>query len=163
MMPKNGINLPRGAAVLCTTIFLLMATGNLPGADESFTGEVVRAPAQTLAPGAAELVLALELPDGYELLRDTPILAAITSGDAGVVSLGRESRVTCRQPQFPLRLPLQARPGETELQADLVLYYCKKEGPGLCITKEARLLLPVKVDQASPNRELKASYKLPAL
>jgi hypothetical protein len=134
-----------------------------PAAQESFTGEVVQAPGQTIAPGQAELVISLNIPQGYELMRDVPILAKVTSREKGVVALAEGASATCRQPKFPLRVPLQARPGATQLQVDLVLYYCKTKGGGLCITKQARVILPVTVDRAAKNKELQAAYKLPAI
>jgi hypothetical protein len=152
----------QGLVMICTMILCLAATGKTR-AGEAFTGEVVQTPPQTLAAGEVELVIHLEVPGGYELISDAPAMATITSMDQGVVALGAESGVTCRQPEFPLRLPLEANPGDTRLQADLVLYYCQKEGAALCITKQARLILPVRVDKASQNKELRASYKLPAL
>ncbi len=151
------------ALVVLMMGFLLVPTGLIKAQDKSFTGEAVQMEAQTLAPGEAELVISLELPPGYELMRDVPILAKITSGEKKVVALGEESAVTCRQPKFPLRLPLKTKAGTTQLQVDLILHYCRTKGGGLCITKQARLNLPVKVDKAAKNEQLRASYKLPGL
>ena len=154
----------RGCArVMLAALLVFASTGLLQAGDKSFPGEVVQVPGQTIGSGGAELVFTLELLPGYELMRDAPILAKVTSGEKGVVALGEESSATCKQPQFPLRVPLKSSPGATQLQVDLVLYYCKTKGGGLCITKQARLTLPVTVDKASKNRELKASYKVPAV
>jgi hypothetical protein len=152
----------QGFVIICTMILCLGATGKTR-AEQAFTGEVVQTPPQTLAAGEAKLVISVEVPDGYELIPDAPATVTVTTMDQGVAALGAESSVVCRQPAFPLRLPLKANPGDTQLQADLVLYYCQKQGAGLCITKQARLILPVRVDQASQNKEIRGSYKLPAL
>lgn len=132
-------------------------------AQQSFPGEVVETSGQTIAPGQAELIISLNLPPGYELMRDVPILAKVTSGKKTVVALAEGASATCRQPKFPLRVPLKAKAGVTQLQVDLVLYYCKTKGGGLCITKQARLVLPVTVDGAAKNKELQATYKVPAI
>ena len=148
--------------VMLSAVLLFASSGSLL-AEEDFTGEVVQAPGQTIAPGQAELIISLAIPQGYELMRDVPILAKVTSKEKGVVALAEGATATCRQPKFPLRVPLEAKPGATQLQVDLVLYYCKTKGGGLCITKQARLNLPVTVDRAAKNKELQAAYKLPAI
>ena len=153
-----------GPALVMLMVFGFFApTGLIQAEDKNFTGEVVQVAEQTIAPGEAELVISLVLPDGYELMREAPILAKVTSGEKRVIALGEASAVTCKQPQFPLRVPLKGQTGATHLQVDLVLYYCKTKGGGLCITKQVRLNLPVKVDKASKNKELRASYKIPAI
>lgn len=151
-----------GLLLIWSVVFL--SGGLLRAAQEQgFPGEVVPVEGQVIAPGEAELLISLEVPAGYELLRDAPILAKITSSEKQVVSLGEENAAVCRQPRFPLRVPLQARTGATRLLVDLLLYYCKTGGKGLCLVKQVRLDLPVTVDQASANRELRVSYKLPAI
>lgn len=151
-----------GLMLISSVVFL---SGGLLSApqEEGFPGEVVPIQGQVIAPGEAELLITLQVPAGYELLRDAPILAKITSREKQVVSLGEENAAVCKQPRFPLRVPLKARTGATRLQVDLVLYYCKSGGKGLCLVKQVRLDLPVRVDQASANRELRVSYKLPAI
>jgi hypothetical protein len=151
-----------GPIWMVITAAVFLASGSL-NAQPSFTGEVVQMPAQVIAPGEAELVISLDIPPGYELLRDLPLLAKVTSSKREVVFLAEGASATCRQPTFPLRLPLKANPGVTQLRVDLVLYYCTTKGGGLCITKEARLNLPVTVDQAASTKELQASYRLPAI
>lgn len=131
--------------------------------DGSFTGEVIQVAEQIIATGDVGLLISLELPAGYEVMRDAPILAKVTSSDKQVIALGEEAGATCKQPKFPLRVPLKASAGATRLQVDLVLYYCKQGAGGLCITKQARFVLPVKVDEAARNKELQVSYKLPAI
>jgi hypothetical protein len=148
--------------MMLAATFFLASMGSLL-AQESFTSEVVQAPGQTIAPGQAELIISLDMPQGYELMRDVPILAKVTSREKGVVALAEGASATCRQPKFPLRVPLKAKSGATQLQVDLVLYYCKTTGGGLCITKQARLNLPVTVDRAAKNKEIQATYKVPAI
>lgn len=144
-------------------VVLLCPFGSIRAQEAEFSGEVVTVPGQSLAPGKAELIISIGIPEGYELVREAPILAKVTSQKKEILVLGQEAEKTCKNPKFPLRLPLTAKPGETQLQVDLVLFYCKKKGGGLCITKKARLNLPVKVDKAAKNKQLKASYTLPAI
>lgn len=49
--------------VMLAAIFFLASMGSLL-AQESFTGEVVQAPGQTIAPGQAELIISLDMPQG---------------------------------------------------------------------------------------------------
>ena len=151
-----------------STLALIMGAALLTGrlllaADGGFPGETVRGEKQSLAPGDGLLVIALELPAGYDLLPDSPILVKVASQEKKVISLGEQSAVTFEKPPFPLRVPLKAKVGTTRLLVDLVLYYCKKEMGGLCLIKQARLIMPVTVDPASKNKELQVSYRLPAL
>ena len=153
-----------GLTLVMLMVFGFFApTGLIQAEDKNFTGEVVQLAGQTMGPGEAELIISLVLPDGYKLMTEAPILVKVTSGEKRVIALGEAAAATCKQPQFPLRVPLKAQSGSTNLQADLVLYYCKEKGGGLCITKQARLILPVTVDKAAKNKELRASYKIPAI
>lgn len=131
--------------------------------DKSFAGEVVQLAEQALAPGEAELVVSIEVPEGYEIMHDVPALVTLTPADKSVIGLGEGGDAACKQPRFPLRVPIKAQAGATQVQMDLVIYYCKKGTGGLCITKQARLTLPVKVDESANNKRLQVSYKLPAI
>lgn len=151
------------AWVMLVLLVLWGLNGGIWAQDKGFAGEEVQTAEQAVAPGGVELVISLEVPAGYEIMRDAPLLAKVTSADKQVIALGKDSSATCKQPHFPLRVPLKAQSGATQLQVDLVLYYCKTKGGGLCLIKQARLNLPVKVEQAAQNKELRVSYKLPAL
>ncbi|MBW1992478.1 MAG: hypothetical protein JRI59_10295 [Deltaproteobacteria bacterium] len=147
---------------------VLMAALVVPGSpgragNQDFPGEVVKAAVQTIAPGGAELVVVPQVPEGFQWLKEAPMQVKVTSQDQAVVSFGGKAVAGCRQPRFPWRVRLRAQPGETRLQVDLILSYCKKGKGGLCITKQVRLNLPVKVEAAAQNRKLRAAYKPPAL
>ncbi|MDI6853856.1 MAG: hypothetical protein QME75_09690 [Deltaproteobacteria bacterium] len=150
------------AAAMVALIILGPGTGRAED-DKSFTGEVVQLAEQAIAPGEAELTVSIEVPAGYEIMRDVPSLVTVTPADKSVIGLGEGADAACKQPQFPLRLPVKAQAGATRVRVDLLLYYCKQGAGGLCITKQARHVLPVKVDEAAKNKQLQVSFKLPAI
>jgi hypothetical protein len=152
-----------GPAAVMLALITLSGPGRAPAEDDkSFTGEAVKLAEQSVTSGEGELIISLEVPPGYEVMPDVPALATVTSDDERVVALRGGAGATCKQPKFPLRVPIKAQLGATLVRVDLVLYYCKKGAGGLCLTKQARLTLPVKVDKAAATNELQASYRLPA-
>jgi hypothetical protein len=84
-----------------------------------------------------------------------------TSNDQ-VLSLGQEASRTVNPAQFPLELPVQAVGGEARLTLDLALFYCKSKNGGLCLFKEVRLILPVKVVPNASTRGLEVVYRVAA-
>jgi hypothetical protein len=136
------------------------AAGGGAGAATPFAGQILDQPPQTVGPGEVILVVDLKLPLGWQLTPDAPLAVKVAPRDQGVLTLKPEAAAACRQPRFPLRLPLAAKPGQTVLAVDVLLNFCREDGKGLCLIKEARLQTPVTVDPAASGRELHATYQL---
>jgi hypothetical protein len=149
--------------VLIALIIMIGPGRGIAEEDKSFAGEVVELAEQSIASGEAQLIISIEVPADCEIMYDVPPLVTVTPADKKVIGLGEDAGAACKQPKFPLLVPIKTQAGATRVQVDLVIYYCKKGTGGLCITKQARLILPVQVDEAAENQQLQISYKLPAI
>jgi len=79
-----------------------------------------------------------------------------------VLQLTPAAEAALRQPRFPVSLPLTAAAGHTVLTLDLVLNLCRADGKGMCLIREARLVVPVTVAEGAKDRVLKVPYALRA-
>lgn len=122
-------------------------------------GVVEFAPQQT-APGAVTLELTLTLPPGWQLTPEAPQSVRLSVRNPEVLQPTPAAEAALRQPRFPLSLLLTAAPGHTVLTLDLVLNLCRADGKGMCLLREARLLLPVTVAEGAKGQVLKVPCDL---
>ena len=130
------------------------------GSTAQVNDAALRLPEQTVAPGEASLTLTVELPPEYHLTAEAPGQVTVTSGDKRIMAFDRQAALTLIRPQFPLNIPVKVNPCQTLLQVELLLYYCKSGPEGLCLFKEARLVLPVKVIKGAGKNKLSVNYKV---
>lgn len=114
---------------------------------------------QTVAAGQASLRIGLELPDGHKLTEGAPSKVILGVTDMGRIQLPDGGRsLTIDSPQFPLDIPLQLEEGEGKITAEMIIYYCQSGEEALCYFKEARLSLPVQIQNGAGGKELKIEY-----
>jgi hypothetical protein len=130
-------------------------------ADNTFSlGEtVVDLPAQTVAPGQGELVLAIELPEGYKLNDQAPFTAITASAD-GVTVPAESQDFRQVHPELPVRLPVTFNSGSSLLSTDLTIYWCEAVRQTLCFVDRVTLRTPVTVDSSMAGHEVVMSYAL---
>jgi hypothetical protein len=63
-------------------------------------------------------------------------------------------------PEMPVTVTADFHEGETNITADLVVYYCEAAAESLCLIERARLLVPVEVT-AGGDRTLAISHTIP--
>jgi DNA-binding beta-propeller fold protein YncE len=100
---------------------------------------------RTVAAGHGSVLLGVELPEGFAPNPQAPsnVSVAVTRGDA--VSLPGATTFTGAGPRFPMTFPAIFRPGTAELTVDLSLVYCREQRASVCMIKQARLEVPVRV------------------
>lgn len=125
-----------------------------------FRSEMRRLPPQTVKPGPGRLTLSLQLPNGYKLNPQASSAMRIIAGDKRILRFNKRGEKTVAKPHFPLTLPFQATEGETHLQIELQLYYCKTRQEALCYFKEIRLQLPLRVTSEAEAHQIRVSYRL---
>lgn len=155
-----GVMLGVHGAVTAAAASATNAGKDTKGEEPPFSGPRLELPPQTVAPGKVHLTIQVNLPPGYKPTQESPSQATVSTAHSQVLSLGPEASRNINPAQFPLKLPLTAHPGETRLTLDLLLYYCKTNNGGLCLFKEVRLILPVRVTPDAPSRRLEAAYRL---
>ncbi|MEJ5330693.1 MAG: hypothetical protein WHT07_11135 [Desulfobaccales bacterium] len=117
---------------------------------------------QEVAPGAVTLELTLSLPPDWQLTPEAPQSVRLSVRNPEVLQLTPAAEAALRQPRFPVSLPLTAAAGHTVLTLDLVLNLCRADGKGMCLIREARLVVPVTVAEGAKDRVLKVPYALRA-
>jgi len=116
---------------------VMVVGGNLAGNPD------VLLEAQTLAPGAGEVVLALTLPEGYKI---NPLIDSTLafSAEGGAVEIAAESAQVVVD-QVEVRIPATFVTGEGTLGAELTLYYCREGAEALCFIERLAIQAPVTV------------------
>lgn len=108
--------------------------------------EVVELPAVAVTAGAGSVALTLTLPNGYQANDLAPLQVRVTS-NSSVALLDEPAATSVSGPEYPLTLefPATFTEGEATLQADVVVYYCRKVAAELCLIRQVRLVVPVSV------------------
>ncbi|MBI2845990.1 MAG: redoxin domain-containing protein [Chloroflexi bacterium] len=113
---------------------------------------------QTVATGQARLSIGLELPEGHKLTEGAPSKVVLAVENEHIQLPGGESSLVVDMPQFPLHIPLQLEEGGGKITAEMIIYYCQSGEEALCYFKEARLSLPVQIQNGAGGKELEISY-----
>ena len=128
-------------------------TSDIPGQP------VVRLDAITLAPGASDILIDIEVPDGYKLNGLAPFTVSNQSDD--VVSFPDES-INFRQiePELPLSLSVNLFEGETLFVSNVTVYWCEAINEELCFIERIRFEVPVTVSAEAEAGEIMLPYTL---
>lgn len=109
-----------------------------------YEGPVTTLPAVDAAPGAAAVVLDVELPAGYKVNEDASS-SIFFSGDA-ILSFPEGDHLDLTGATFPVSAPIELAAGSGELVADLTLVWCREDAEGLCYVERLRYVVPVTVE-----------------
>jgi thiol-disulfide isomerase/thioredoxin len=99
--------------------------------------------AQTAAPGDGEIVLALDLPEGFKINDLTDSTGVFTTQGAAISLSADAARQVITGPE--LRIPVTFTEGNGSVTADLTLYYCREGQEALCFIDMATIEAPVTV------------------
>jgi hypothetical protein len=76
---------------------------------------------------------------------------------------GEEADQTIVDPTFPLSFPATFSEGETEITAELVIYYCEAEAESLCFIERIRITVPVTISaEGSDTLTVPYAIELPS-
>jgi hypothetical protein len=134
-----------------------------PPAISTWTGEVIQAPAHTVAPGQGSIDINLALPKGYKLNAEAPTYVGVSSADPKVAAVAPEhAEQNLTKPTFPLKIPAKFNPGQSKISVDLVVYYCESQSEGVCLVKQVRIETPLTVIQNAKQASVTVSLDLTA-
>lgn len=123
---------------------------------------VVELPAQEVAPGAANLRVAIEAPPGYHLNASGPSVIEFATSNPAVLEPGeRRLQWQTNDPSVSFPVPVLLAPGEAVLTATLSAYYCREGQEALCFIERIELRLPLTVRPGAPAAEPALPYTLP--
>jgi hypothetical protein len=92
-------------------------------------------------PGQVTLYLDIELPEGYKLNPEAPVML-------GVSQNGLSTAHTFEPGEVPM-VALEIN-SDQEATFDLTLYYCETEEERLCLIHNTRFVLPLETGEAGP-------------
>ena len=124
----------------------------------SGSGEVINLPTQRVKSGPINLKIQPEFPAGYKLNPDAPSRVEITLSGKGLNFENSEKKTSFQKPSLPLQIPLKASAGSAQVEAQLVLYYCRSEAESLCYFKRVKLEVPLEIKAESENLEIELKY-----
>jgi len=99
-----------------------------------------------ISPKSKALELSIKLPDGMKFNHLAPFNIEMTSSQPEVV---RPEKINITKGSFKLKLPLAVNPGDAVITVDLNFSYCGIKNASLCYFKDARLVIPIRVEQAA--------------
>jgi sugar lactone lactonase YvrE len=128
-----------------TTLVLVDLEGLLTRrpTDSAYTGKTVTLEPQTVGAGEGTIQLAVTLPDGYKVNDLAPFSIEWSNGAESLVQFSDEANLTMVEPQFPLSFPASFTAGESEITAELVIYYCEAEAESLCFIERVQITIPL--------------------
>jgi thiol-disulfide isomerase/thioredoxin len=140
-----------------TTLVLVDLEGLLTRqpADAAYNGKLLTLEPQTIAAGEGTIQLEVTLPDDYKVNDLAPFsMAWLVDGTAeeSLIQFSAEdANQTIIEPEFPLSFPATFSEGETEITADLVIYYCEAEAVSLCFIERIRITVPITVSSTGSD------------
>src|SRR5690606_19469613 len=108
--------------------------------------------AQTVAPGAGEIVLRIALPDGYKINEQAPSQAQWNSANGAIQLEDAGHSLPVRTSE--LRVPVQLTEGSDTLTGALNLYYCEAVRETLCYIDDVTVEVPVTVAAEATTSEI---------
>ncbi len=130
----------------------LVAAGKKNG---GFKGELVQIPEQTVGAGSGLIDVTVKIPEGYKINAEAPFYIGFSSADSGVVRLiSKVHEQNIQNPKFPLSIPATFGIGKTNVDVNLVVYYCAEGKESLCLIKQLHLSVPVQVGQANGKKNV---------
>jgi len=123
---------------------------------DDYWGPVISIAAVSAGEGPADLVLGVNLPEGYKVNEDASSSMVLT--DSGAIATFPDGATTdLTGATFPVQIPLELHEGRGTLTADLALVWCRKDAEGLCLFERNRFEIPLDVAATGPS----ASIRLP--
>ena len=122
-------------------------------------------PLKILKPDAdIQLSLNINLPKGYHLNPDAPLICRIDAGEGIYFERGNQD-IRIEKPELPVKISGKTTSEEksTDLKVSVSFYYCREDNQGACFVDAVIWKLPIKLDKESGNIAVTLDYdvKLP--
>lgn len=118
-----------------------------------FDGKVVTLSTVAAGQGPSEIVLDVQLPDGYKVNDEAS--SSLVLGGSSILP-GRTA-VDLTGASFPVLIPIELTEGRDTMVADLTLIWCREDAQGLCLLERARFEIPMNVSSEGTS----ATIRLP--
>ena len=153
----RALEIASGKVSTVTLSNLAVASALTPGRAVKLTVE-----GQVVAPGAANLQVTFNAPAGYHLNSQAPSRLALATSNPAVLDLG-ETALSWSSDEASVTLPVPTvlNAGTATLTGTASVYYCRTGEEALCFITQVEVTLPVTVDAAATQGELRLTYALP--
>lgn len=120
---------------------------------------VIRLETQTIAAGDGQLVIDIQMPEGYKLNELAPFSVNATT-DA-IVGMSEEA-ASYRElvPALPVQLPANFSSGETIFRTDVTVYWCEAVNEELCFIERLSFEVPIIVSDDASTSDIVLPYTL---
>ena len=119
--------------------------------------------AQRIKVGDSSILINVELPAGYHLNPTAPQRYRVSTDPAAknLVIDQADSAGSAKGGQLPIRIPVKASSGTSELHASFTFVYCREDNTGVCRIKTLQWRAPIEVvsDSSGPS-EVRLSGKV---
>jgi thiol-disulfide isomerase/thioredoxin len=119
--------------------------------------------AQRIKVGDSSILINVELPAGYHLNPTAPQRYRVSTDPAAknLVIDQADSAGSAKGGQLPIRIPVKASSGTSELHASFTFVYCREDNTGVCRIKTLQWRAPIEVvsDSSGPT-EVRLSGKV---
>jgi hypothetical protein len=124
----------------------------------------VAAPAQQVAPGAANLRVRIVSPEAYHLNSQGPSRLALSSSNPAVLELG-EREVTWQTDDASVELPIPVvgSEGTATVSGVATVYYCREGEEALCFVQAVEVTAVIEVRAGAAAGEAVVEVVLPAV
>lgn len=139
---------------------LQIGSGALVVGGNAAFGLTVDLPPQTVAPGDGEIVLSIDLPEGYKLNDLAPFSSEWSHTGEALTLAAEDQAQFITLPDLPLTVPVKLQAGEDVLEADVTVYYCEAVNPTLCFIERVRLTAPVTVAEGAETSQIAVQHQI---
>ncbi len=115
---------------------------------------------QRVQPGASEVMVTIEPPDGHVFNPSVPFELHAKSLGTAVDPDPEAVRLVALDPLFPHVIPARFHHGQDRIDLDIVAYFCDEDEPRLCYYQHVRLNLPVEVHELADATRVIVTYRL---
>ena len=124
-----------------------------------YAGEVIELAPVRVQPGPGTVNLSIRLPQGYKVNELAPTSFELDF-DTRHIQVEGETSYTQPGMEFPQRIPVQFKEGESTLGLNLALYYCEDGRESLCYYLPLRFQVPFIVEK-NGSTEVTVEHSLP--
>jgi hypothetical protein len=122
----------------------------------------VELPLKTLKIGSnIQLTLNINLPHGYHLNPDAPLICRIDAGEGIYFERGNQD-IKIEKPVLPVRFILKSGSElkETDLKVSAIFYYCREDNQGACYIDAVEWRQPIKIDKDAGDTAVSLDYEV---
>ena len=127
----------------------------------AYRGDIVTLPELDVSAGAASVVLAYTLPDGYKVNDEAPSSVVIGAGSS-IAAFPSGDTVDITGTVVPVSLPISLSRGSGTVHFDVTLIYCEAINTSLCLIDQMRFVQPLAVGAEGASSQITLSRAIPA-